>query len=204
MKTAPEAARPFAPACERNRDPILQVLREHLPAQPHVFEIASGTGQHAVHFTANWPGLRWQCSDLPERLPGVESWLRQGDRAQLPVPLELDALGGRWPSKRFDAVFTANSFHIMPWAGVQATFEAVPDLLKRGGQLIVYGPFRINGEFVADSDVRFDADLRARDAKMGLRELGAVEALAAAAGLVRRAQHAMPANNQCVVWQLDT
>lgn len=203
MSQQAEDTRPFAPACERNRGPILEVLREHLPARVEVFEIASGTGQHAVHFASRWPELRWQCSDLPERLPGIQAWLAEGNPQQLPAPLPLDALHGPWPARTYDAVFTANSFHIMPWAGVEAVFKALTERLKPRGQLIVYGPFRLKGRFVSASDAEFDASLQARDESMGLRDLEAVDALATRAGLVRRARHAMPANNHCVVWQRE-
>ena len=203
MSPQAEDARPFAPACERNREPILEVLRAHLPARVDVFEIASGTGQHAVHFASRWPELRWQCSDVPERLDGIQAWLSEGDSQQLPAPRPLDALRGPWPRQTYDAVFTANSFHIMPWAGVEAVFEGLTGLLKAQGWLVVYGAFRVNGQFVSASGAEFDANLQARDRAMGLRDLEAVDALASRAGLVRRAHHAMPANNHCLVWQRE-
>ena len=194
--------RPFAPACERNQGPILQVLQRHLQGDERVLEIASGTGQHALHFTAALPRLRWQCTDLPDRLAGIDQWLSDGDPHRLPSPRPLDALAGEWPQQTYDAVYTANSFHIMPWGGGLAVFAALPALLVQGGRLIVYGPFRVGGEFVSPSDAQFDASLQARDPAMGLRDLEQVADLAERVGLQLLEHVAMPANNHCLVWTM--
>ena len=126
--------KPFSPACERNRDPILAVLREFFSDCRHVLEIGSGSGQHAVHFAAAMPWLDWQCSDRTEYLPGIRMWIEEAELANTPAPVELDVADARWPraasdSGHFDAVFTANTLHIMGWAEVEAFFAGVGQVL---------------------------------------------------------------------------
>lgn len=194
-------SRPHAPACDRNQAPIADVLRRHLNGTESVLEVGSGTGQHAVYFTGVLPSLRWQCSDVSERLAGIRAWLVDADAARAPEPLAWDVLADPPPHGSFDAVFTANTFHIMPWAGVQAVFAALPGLLAPGGLLLAYGPFNRDGQSTADSNAAFDADLRRRDPAMGIRDDTALHTLAASAGLASVADHAMPANNRTLVWQ---
>ncbi len=125
--------KPHAPACDRNREPILEVLRRHLPASGQLLEIGSGTGQHAAYFAAAMPGLIWQCSDLEENLPGIRLWIEEARRGNLPEPLLLD-VERDWPRARYDALFSANTLHIMRWGLVQAMFEHLP-AGARAGQL---------------------------------------------------------------------
>lgn len=193
-------ARPHAPSCERNRDPILAVLREHLPARRHVLEIGSGTGQHAVHFAAAMPQLCWQCSDRAEHLPGIRAWLDEAALPNTPAPLELDVARGPWPRARFDAAFTANTLHIMGWAEVEALFAGLGAALDADATFVAYGPFNYAGAFTSDSNAQFDAWLRARDPRSGVRDFEAVDAQARAIGLRLQADVAMPANNRCLVW----
>ncbi len=193
--------RPSAPSCERNRGPILQVLGLHFAARTGVLEIASGTGQHAVHFAAAMPWLQWQSSDRVEHLPGIRAWLDHAGLPNTPAPLELDVATGPWPSQRFDAAFTANALHIMGWAEVQALFAGLDQVLARQATLVVYGPFNYGNAFSSDSNRAFDASLRARDARMGIRDFEAVEALARATGFALVDDVAMPANNRCLVWR---
>lgn len=193
--------RPHAPACDRNREPIAAVLAEHLADDARVLEVGSGTGQHAVYFAQRFPGWQWQCTDLPERLPGIAAWL-VGTR--LPPPQPLDVLQGQWPvgpAGPVDAVFTANTLHIMPWAAVEAFFAGLPDVLASGGHLVVYGPFKYGGDYTSASNADFDASLRSRGQGHGIRDAEAVDALAAQAGLDLVEDRAMPANNQCRVWR---
>lgn len=194
---------PQAPSCERNRDPILAVLRTHFADRGRVLEIASGTGQHAVHFAAAMPWLRWQASDLADNLPGIRAWLDEAGLPNTPPPLALDVLQSPWPELDYDAVFTANSLHIMSWAAVRAFFEGVGRLLAGtlGGALVVYGPFNFGGAFTSESNRDFDAWLKARDPDSGIRDFEAVDALAAAQGLALVADVAMPANNRCLAWR---
>jgi cyclopropane fatty-acyl-phospholipid synthase-like methyltransferase len=193
--------KPFAPACERNRDPILGVLRVQFADRSRVLEIGSGTGQHAVHFAAALPHLAWQCSDRAEYLPGIRAWLDEARLPNTPAPIELDVAGGPWPTARFDAVFSANTLHIMGWVEVQAMFAALDGVLAEDATVVIYGPFNVGGRFTSDSNAAFDADLKARAPHMGLRDVEAVDALARSIGLRQVADVAMPANNRCLVWR---
>ena len=199
--------KPFAPACERNREPILAVLRERFAGCGHVLEVGSGTGQHAVHFAAAMPWLHWQCSDRAEHLPGIRAWLDEAGLDNTPPPLVLDATDPAWPrattgSGCFDAVFTANTLHIMGWSDVEAFFRGVGEVLAReGGTLAVYGPFNYDGGYTGDSNRDFDAWLQARDPRSGIRDFEAVDELARGIGLRLVDDVAMPANNRCLVWQ---
>ena len=193
--------KPDAPACARNRDPILQVLRTHFADRHDVLEIGSGTGQHAVYFAAAMPWLQWQCSDRPEYLPGIEAWRVEAGLANTPAPLSLYVAIGPWPTRLFDAVFTANSLHIMGWPEVEAFFAGLGNVLAEQATLVVYGPFNYGGEFTSDSNRAFDASLRARDPKMGIRDFESIDALARGIGLRLVEDVAMPANNRCLVWR---
>ncbi|NYF23119.1 cyclopropane fatty-acyl-phospholipid synthase-like methyltransferase [Xanthomonas sp. JAI131] len=195
--------RPYAPSCDRNRAPILQVLQRHFAERRHVLEIGSGTGQHAVHFAAALPQLTWQCSERAEHLTGIAQWLDAAALPNTPPALALDVQQGPWPAAGYDAVFTANTLHIMGWPAVQAFFAGVGALLAdcADGTLAVYGPFNYGGTFSSDSNREFDAWLKARDAASGIRDFEAVAALAQAQGLVLQEDAAMPANNRCLVWR---
>ncbi|HET8818862.1 MAG TPA: DUF938 domain-containing protein [Xanthomonadaceae bacterium] len=193
--------KPSSPACERNRDPILAVLRRHFADSRRVLEIGSGTGQHAVHFAAAMPWLTWHCSDMPANLPGIEAWLAEADLPNTPPPVMLDVAHGPWPRGLFDAVFSANTLHIMGWPEVQAFFARLPDVLEAEATLVVYGPFNYRGTYTSPSNREFDAWLKARDPRSGIRDFEAVDALAGAAGLQLVEDVAMPANNRCLVWR---
>lgn len=192
--------KPFSDACERNKAPILGVLQPLYADRRHVLEIGSGTGQHAVHFAAALPHLRWQCSELPPNLPGLRSWLDEANLPNLPSPLALD-VGQADPPGDYDAVFTANTLHIMGWPQVQRLFAGLGRWLSPGALFTAYGPFNYGGRFTSDGNARFDAALRSADPARGIRDFEAVDALAQAAGLVLREDQAMPANNRCISWQ---
>ena len=192
---------PFSAACERNKEPILGILRGALQRSLCVLEIGSGTGQHAVHFARNLPHLVWQPTDLSESLPGLSARIAAEGPPNLLPALALDVRHRPWPVESPDAVFTANTFHIMSWPEVVAFFEGLHDVLERGGVLAVYGPFNYEGEYTAPSNAAFDAQLRERDPLSGLRDIEAVNRLASSHGLHQIADHAMPANNRLVVWQ---
>lgn len=196
--------KPHAPATARNREPILAVLREYFADRRHVLEIGSGTGEHAVFFAAALPQLVWQPSDLPANHPGIRSWLAEAGLPNLREPLALDvARDADWPDERFDAVFSANTLHIMGWPEVRALFANLPRVLAEDAVVAIYGPFNLDGEFTSASNAAFDAQLRAQDPKMGLRDVAEVDALAREAGLALVANLAMPANNRCLVWRVD-
>lgn len=194
--------KPFSPASERNREPILGVLRPHFGDRRRVLEIGSGTGQHAVHFAAAMPHLRWQCSDRPAYLPGIRQWLGEEALPNTPEPLALDA-NDDWAAlnQRFDAVFTANTLHIMSWPEVERCFAQLPLVLEADAKLAVYGPFNYGGRFTSASNADFDAGLRAEKPWRGIRDFEAVNALAEAIGFRLVHDHAMPANNRCLLWQ---
>jgi hypothetical protein len=192
--------KPFSPACERNREPILAVLRERFADRRHVLEIGSGTGQHAVHFAAALPHLVWQASDVAAHLPGIRLWLDEAALPNTPAPLTLDVNDGL-PAGRHDAVFSANTLHIMGWPEVRRLFDALPAVMSPGALLTVYGPFNRNGQFSSASNAAFDAQLRAADPRRGIRDFEAVDALATVAGLALLEDRAMPANNRCITWQ---
>lgn len=192
---------PHAPATARNREPILRELRGWLSGCRRVLEIGSGTGEHAVCFAAALPHLLWQCSDLEANLPGIGAWLEAAALPNTPPALALDVNADAWPEGPFDAVFTANTLHIMPWSAVQALFARLPGVLAADAVLVVYGPFRRGGRATSDSNAAFDAQLRAQDPAMGVRDAEAVDALAAAAGLRLDADIAMPANNALRLWR---
>ena len=202
--------KPFSPSCERNRDPILEGVRRHLDGVRHVLEIGSGTGQHAVHFAAAMPWLDWQCSDAADGLAGIRQWLDEAGLANTPPPIALQAVAQPAPHFApavpagllpFDAVFTANTLHIMGWPEVQALFASLPGILAGQGLLIVYGPFNEGGRFSSDSNRDFEGWLKARDPRSGIRDIEAIDALAHASGLQRIDDVAMPANNRMLAWR---
>lgn len=187
--------KPFSPACERNRGPILAVLARFFANRRRVLEIGSGTGQHAVHFAAALPHLQWQCSDRPANLPGLRLWLDEARLANTPPPLALDVARGPWPPPAFDAVFSANTLHIMGWDEVEALFAGLGAVLAADARMAIYGPFRRAGLPTSPSNEAFDAELRSQDPRMGLRQLEAVEERAASIGLDLIEVVDMPANN---------
>lgn len=197
------ANKPYADACDRNRGPILEVLQQYCADRRRVLEIGSGTGQHAVHFAAALPHLSWQTSDLAPNLPGIRQWLEESGLPNLLPPFALD-VDGEWPDERFDALFTANTLHIMSWSSVTALFAALPAVLSADAVLAVYGPFNYDGRFTSPSNATFDAWLKQRSADSGIREFGDVDTLARAAGFTLVADRAMPANNRTLVWRRST
>jgi cyclopropane fatty-acyl-phospholipid synthase-like methyltransferase len=192
--------KPNAPSCERNREPILEVLRVHFADRRQVLEIGSGTGQHAVYFAAAMPQLQWQCTDRVENLPGIHLWLDEAALPNTPPPIVLD-VSGTWPARRFDAVFSANTLHIMGWDEVEQLFDHLADVTTEDAKLVIYGPFNYGGRYTSESNATFDQWLQARGAHMRIRDAEAVDALADAAGFTLVDDIAMPANNRCRVWQ---
>lgn len=193
---------PFAEACERNKQPILEVLKEILPLSGQVLEIGSGTGQHLVFLAASLFRLSWQPSDRREHLAGLCARIdREGSPNILP-PIELDVLQS-WPMDKFEAVYSSNTAHIMSWEAVCAMFVGVGQVLRDGGKFCLYGPFNVDGRYTADSNEAFDRDLQARDPAMGLRDCEALERLAAAQRMQPVGRFLMPANNMMLVFEKD-
>jgi hypothetical protein len=181
--------KPYSEACERNREPILAVLKRVLGASRKVLEIGSGTGQHAAYFAPALPHLAWQASDVAAHLPGIREWGVE--------PIELD-VDGHWPSIDADAAFTANTCHIMSWPQVEKMFAGVGAIATLR-TFCLYGPFNYGGRFTSESNARFDAMLRTRDPLSGLRDFEAIVALAGKQGMALLEDNAMPANNRLLV-----
>jgi cyclopropane fatty-acyl-phospholipid synthase-like methyltransferase len=200
-------ALPNSVACERNKGPILEVLQREFSDRRSVLEIGSGTGQHAVHFARSLPHVAWQTSDLSANHPGITAWLEHAGLENTRAPLDLDVeqadhdvLSGIG----FDAVFSANTAHIMRIEAVAQMFRIAGLLLPSGGVFCLYGPFNFDGEYSSESNAEFDASLRQRDPAMGIRDIGRLDELAERAGLVRVRLYAMPANNHVAVWSRRT
>ena len=193
-------ARRSAPAAARNRDPILSVLRRHLPSAGLVLEIASGTGEHSVHFAGALPRLVFQPSDPDSAArASIDAWAGEAGLANVRPALALDATAADWPVRRADAVLCINMIHIAPWEATLGLMAGAARVLPPGGPLYLYGPFRRDGAHTAPSNAAFDAGLRARDPAWGVRDLEAVLDAGAQAGLRLSALEAMPANNVSVV-----
>ncbi len=190
-----------AESCERNKEPILQVLQQEFATARSVLEIGSGTGQHAVYFAAHLPHLTWQASEVPAHLAALATRLQLEGAANLPAPVALDVRTASWPATPVDAIFSANTLHIMGMDGVRDFFRGAGAALGPHGTLCVYGPFNYGGRFTSASNEKFDAWLKARDARSGIRDFEALDALAGGAGLALTADHAMPANNRTLVWR---
>jgi len=194
---------PHSDACDRNKGPILEILRREFADCTHVLEIGSGTGQHAVHFATAMPGLVWQPSEVAEAMPALRKRIFNEGPSNLRAPVVIDVAQSPWDVRKVDGIFTANTLHIMHWPQVEAFFAGLPAVSKPGTVLAIYGPFRYAGEYTSGSNESFDAMLRARDPGSGIRDFEAVDALARAAGFTLLADHRMPANNQMLVWKLS-
>lgn len=190
---------PFSQACENNKAPILAVLQQAFADCTNVLEIGSGTGQYAVHFAENLPHLNWQASDQAVYLPDLTERLRRAVLPNLPLPLQLDVTEDALPAQKFDALFTANTLHIMPWPVVQQLFARLNDFCSAEATLCIYGPFNYNGRFTSSSNQAFDASLKSRDPKMSIRDIEAVLPLAQQQGFTLQQDIVMPANNR-LLW----
>lgn len=193
---------PSSLACERNKGPILEVLRKELRDRGNVLEIGSGTGQHAVFFGEKLPHLTWHTSDLPENHAAIRQWLDSARLKNVRSPLALNVSGPGEPAVTPpDAVFSANTAHIMDIDAVRDMFSLAGRLLPADGVFCLYGPFNFGGDFSSDSNADFDTSLRSRDPSMGIRDIEELDRFAADAGLSRVRLYAMPANNHLAVWR---
>ena len=196
MTNALQGNLPFSRACENNKAPILAVLQQAFSHCRNVLEVGSGTGQHAVHFASHLPQVIWQATDQALYLPDLTERLRRAALPNLPLPSLLDISYETQAVKGYDAVFSANTLHIMPWPVVVQFFTRLNDFCTADATLCIYGPFNYNGRFTSDSNQAFDQSLKSRDPAMGIRDIEAVIALAASAGFTLQHDHAMPANNR--------
>ena len=190
----------FSDACERNREPILQVLRRVFADRKSVLEIGAGTGQHAAYFAPALPHLAWQPSDVAENLPSIRLWREAAQAPRLAEPIELD-VDRPFPELDIDAVFSANTCHILSWPQVERLFAGVGALLPERGVLALYGPFNYGGKHTSPSNAEFDAWLRGRDPKSGVRDFEAIDTLAKRHRLVLEEDNAMPANNRLLIFR---
>ncbi|MEO6153656.1 MAG: DUF938 domain-containing protein [Croceibacterium sp.] len=191
-----------APATDRNREPIAAVLTEELPARGLVLEIASGSGEHAVHFARTYPDLTWQPSDPdPAARESIEAWRAESGLMNVRPPVMLDAAAPDWSVARADAIVCVNMIHITPPSATQGLFAGAGRLLATGGPLIAYGPFLEADVATAASNLAFDIDLKARNPRWGLRTVAWLDELAGANGLARTRRVAMPANNLALVYR---
>jgi len=193
--------KPFAESCAENQLPILEILRKEFADTRQVLEIGSGTGQHAVFFARALPHLIWQTSDVVEYHPGINAWINDegldNTRAPLPLNVETDT----WPEQEFDGIFSANTVHIMGWPEVEKMFAGIGRVLLPDGCFCLYGPFNYDGQFSSESNANFDAWLKNRDPKSGVRDVADLSKLAENAGLKLTEDYEMPANNRILVWQ---
>jgi SAM-dependent methyltransferase len=202
MTDSQPALRQHSPSAERNREPILAVLRAALPATGRVLEIASGTGQHAIWFARAMPGLDWQPSDADAGArDSIAAWVAHEGLTTVRAPLALDVHQPDWGIDTLDAVVCINMIHISPWSATQALFAGASRCLVDGGVLYLYGPYRRGGAHTASSNEAFDQQLRSRDSSWGVRDMEAVAALGDSVGLVAGEPVAMPANNFSLVFR---
>ena len=192
--------KPHSESCEKNKAPILAVLQEIFAGHRQVLEIASGTGQHAVHFAREMPHLIWQTSELAQNLAGIQAWLDEAQLPNVPPPLALDVNDECWTVAPVDAIFNANTVHIISWPEVERLFAHIARVIAPGGCVCFYGPYKIRGVVTSESNARFDAWLKSRDPNSGVRDFEAVNRLAISHGLELLHDIAMPSNNRILVW----
>ena len=191
---------PFSAACERNKHPILEVLRVRFADRAQVLEIGSGTGQHAVHFSRALTHLIWHPTEQLAYLPDLAERVKLEGPHNLRAPTLLEVRQAVWPVRSVDAMFTANTLHIMSWLEVMALYRGLGGVLTPGGVFCVYGPFRYDGRYTSDSNRDFDHMLQERDPNSGLRDIQAVTTLAEQYGLRLDADHDLPANNRLLIF----
>ena len=193
--------KPYSEACEKNKEPILTVLKEIFSERKRVLEIASGTGQHAVHFGRDMPHLIWQTSELAQNLSGIQAWLDEAQLGNVIAPLALDVNDTHWPITKVDAIFNANTVHIISWLEVERLFAHIARVIAPGGCVCFYGPYNYGRQFTSDSNARFDDWLKSRNPASGVRDFEKINELAASHDLKLQQDISMPSNNRMLVWQ---
>ncbi len=193
--------KPFAESSEQNKQDILAIIQPLFSKLKCVLEIASGTGQHAVYFSQTMPNLNWQPSDLDSPLPGIQSWINESGLANLNQPIALDVSSINWPQQTFDAIFSANSLHIMSQQHVKDLFSNVGHVLDKNGLITIYGPFNYHGQFTSQSNQHFDSWLKSRNPNSGIKDFEWCNYLAENAGFKLIKDQEMPQNNRILVWQ---
>ena len=193
--------KPFSESCERNKQPILSVIETLLETKQSLLEIGSGTGQHATFFAEQLPHITWHTSDRLENHGDIHLWIDDSPATNIKTPIQLDVFENKWPEQHFDAVFSANTAHIMSWQAVQSLFKGVGNILQKHGFFMLYGPFNYNGKFTSKSNENFQRWLKSVDPQRGIRDFEAVDLLAKNAAMKLLQDYEMPANNRILVWQ---
>jgi hypothetical protein len=193
--------KPFSQACENNKDPILQVIRTVFCQPTTVWEIGSGTGQHACYFAEHLTHLEWQPTDRSENIPGIGLWREDAKLANLRPPLTLDVTDALWPCGSIDALFTANTMHIMSWDEVRILFDRLAEYLNAKALICIYGPFNYNNAYTSDSNAYFDQWLKSQNTLSGIRNFEDIMSLSTSCGFSLLSDIAMPANNRLLVLQ---
>ncbi|MEO6423117.1 MAG: DUF938 domain-containing protein [Candidatus Nitrotoga sp.] len=191
----------YSESCEQNQAPILEVLKKSFAIQKKVLEIASGTGQHAVYFGRALPYLTWQTSELARNHASILAWLNETKLPNVLPPVVIDVNNDKWPIDIVDAVFNANTVHIISWPEVERMFAGIARVLSAGGILCLYGPFNYGGKFTSESNARFDVWLKSRNMNSGVRDFEAINTLAEMHDLLLLNDVTMPSNNRILVWQ---
>ena len=191
----------YSESCERNQEPILKILQEVLTKQQYVLEIASGTGQHAVYFGRALPHLSWQTSELTQKHESILAWLNEIKLPNVLPPVTINVNDVKWPVGIVDAVFNANTVHIISWLEVERMFAGIAHVLNANGILCLYGAFKYKGEFTSESNARFDAYLRSNDRNSGIRDFEDINRLAESYGLFLTRDVSMPSYNRALIWQ---
>jgi len=190
----------YSEACDENKAVILNVIRDEFSGCRHILEIGSGSGQHAVYFSAQLPHLSWHTSDRQCNHASINVWRMESGLENLILPLSLDVTHDQWPDASYDGIFSANTAHIMSWSAVEDMFSGIGKVLAVGGIFCLYGPFNYQGRFTSASNERFEHWLKDRDPLSGLRNFEDLDELARLNGLALKADHEMPVNNRLLVW----
>lgn len=193
--------KPFSQACENNKDSILSVLQRVFADRKNVLEIGSGTGQHAAYFAQKLSHLSWQTSDLSANHLGINAWIDSAQLANLQRPILISADDPSWPITNIEAIFSANTCHIMAWESVRNLFKNIEKVITKDSKIAIYGPFKYDGNFTSESNEKFDFWLKQQAPHQGIRDIEAVCELAKNIGLTLVEDNQMPANNQLLIWQ---
>lgn len=193
--------KPYSQACENNKEPILHKIKDIFLESKRVWEIGSGTGQHACYFAQQLPHLQWQATDRAENLSGINSWIEASGLENLPQSLALNVSDEQWPCQEIEALFSANTLHIMSWQEVECFFTGLEKYLVQDARVCIYGPFNYHGQYTSPGNASFDQMLKRCNPRSGIRDFEAIEKLAQSAGLIVKNDLAMPANNRLLVLQ---
>ena len=191
----------FSEACERNKSVILSTIEPYLKSFTNVLEVGSGNGQHAIYFAQNMSWLNWQTSDCEENHADINEWIEGYNGNNVNRPVALNVVQDPWPQQYYDAVYSANTVHIMPWDAVEVFFSGVGKILERGGIFMLYGPFNYNGAFSCESNRKFEGWLKSVDSERGIRDFESINQLADQAKMTLLEDIEMPANNRILIWK---